>query len=105
VIQKRETGSIESEEISGGGSRDLRIRTVIPEFSGFSLNSRVLTYLYKCHFLCKVRRIHVYGAHRNSCMLLFRASEHFTVELGHFNDSSGNGVLRGCLGSSLGGSF
>jgi len=35
-VQERETGSIESEGDLRGGSRDIRIRTVIPEFSGFT---------------------------------------------------------------------
>jgi len=67
---ERETVSIESGEISGGGSRVSGPETVIPELSGFHLNSPLPTFLYKCHLLCKLSRIYVYDAHWNSWMLL-----------------------------------
>jgi len=38
-------------------------------------------------------------------VLLFRASRALRCNLGHFADSSRNGVLRGALGSSLEGHF
>jgi len=46
----------------------LRIRTVIPEFLGFT----EFTFCLMSSFPCKLRRIHVYDAHRNLGASLIR---------------------------------
>jgi len=77
---KRETGGIESEgylrrwiQVSGS-------ETEIPEFSGFHLNSLLPTFCLNVTFLCNYVGIHVLDVHRNSFVLLFRASRALPVE-------------------------
>jgi len=61
--------------------------------------------LHNVTFLCKLRRIHVIARIGIHTCCYSGQREHFRWNLGHFTDSSRNGVSEGALGSSLGGSF
>jgi len=64
--QKRETGSIGSEGISGVDLGGLGSESVISENLGFRLNSRVSHFHLNVTFLCKLRRIRDLGCAQDS---------------------------------------